>query len=149
MKLNKLKSPSYHIAGLASATAKPPGDAFLNASLDWIRENPLASNQEVPPRFVVRWICNGERDVGVELALTIFMFGYCQRQLMKQSPLSSANLTISASEVSRLFDLWQMKLGLAELNRTTDLRTRPLPLFDFPADESVSFWMNGGTDVSR
>jgi hypothetical protein len=142
VKSNESKSPTCKVAGAVPPAVRSSESPQLDASLEWIRSNPFATNHEVPVKFLDEWICEADRDEDLQLPLAVFMFGYCQRQLVKQHPPSSAKLAVSATEISRLFDLWQMKLGLAELNRKTNMRSAPLPLFDFPDDESVNIWTN-------
>jgi hypothetical protein len=110
----------------------------LQESLDWIRRNPSATNQEVPPDLRDRWMFESSEEPTVSgFHLAIFTFGYCQRRLGGKN---GQKLKIAATQILELFHMWQMKLGLAEINEKTALKSAPLALYDFPADEKIEYW---------
>ena len=119
---------------------------LLDESLGWLRGHPHATNQDVPAHLLREWVVDTRGDDPTSsLSLTVFLFGYCQAQLM---PDQSRRLEISASEVAEKFQYWQMKLGLAELHHKTDLQSAAMPLFSFPTGEQVSFWKSAPTNTA-
>ena len=113
-------------------------DLILKESLEWIRRNPDATNQDVPSDLREKWMIESTdepENSGFQLA--VFTFGFCQRQLAGKG---EQKLEIAASRVLELFQIWQMKLGLAEVNEKTELKSRPVALYDFPADEIIEYW---------
>lgn len=115
---------------------------ILDESIRWIRDHPAALNHDVPRRLRDEWTITREEEHPSALQLSVFLFGYCQA---KSSVAGGNKVEVAASEVAEKFNLWQMKLGLAELHEKTDLQSAALPLFDFPAHEQISFW----SDASR
>ena len=113
-------------------------DPRLDESIGWIRDHPKATNHDVPAKLRDGWVYNrGEDDALPGYQLAVFTYGLCQHRLASGAGNS---FTISATEILRLFELWQMKLGLAEVNEKTDVKTKPLPLYDFPSEEQVVYW---------
>jgi len=113
-------------------------DIILEESLEWIRRNPNATNQDVPPDLREKWMIETtDEPENSGFQLTVFTFGYCQRQLVGKG---EQKLEIAASRVLELFQIWQMKLGLAEVNERTELKSKPVALYDFPADEIIECW---------
>jgi hypothetical protein len=111
---------------------------MLDESIAWIRNHSTATNHDIPVTLRDSWIYNRNDDSdtpGYQLA--VFTYGLCTRRLAGKA---GKEFSISASEIIHLFELWQMKLGLAEVNEKTEVKTKPLPLFDFPADEKVEYW---------
>ena len=49
-------------------------------------------------------------------------------------------MSVPADTVLSLFQMWQLKLGLIEVHRKTELRIGPLALFDFPQGETIEYW---------
>jgi hypothetical protein len=87
---------------------------------------------------VVGWMFDSvEEPTTSGFQLAVFTFGYCQRRLEGKS---GQKLKIAATQVLELFQMWQMKLGLAEVNEKTDLKSVPLALYDFPAGEKIEYW---------
>jgi len=110
----------------------------LKESLEWIRHNPRATNQDIPSDLRGRWMFESDEEPGDSgLHLAVFTFGYCQRQLEGKNGLK---LKIAATELLELFQMWQMKLGLAEVNEKTDLKSAPVALFNFPTGEKIEYW---------
>lgn len=65
---------------------------------------------------------------------------YLQHDLVASGAPVGTRREVSTSLLIELFDRWQLKLALAELHRVTNLKVRPMPLFEFPADEKVEAW---------
>lgn len=113
-------------------------DPALNESLEWIRRNPRATNQDVPSDLRDRWMYeSGEEPDASGFQLAVFTFGYCQRQLEGKN---GQKFKIAATKLLELFQMWQIKLGLAEVNEKTDLKSAPLVLNDFPDGEKIEYW---------
>ena len=115
---------------------------LLNQSFDWIRRNPFANNLEVPNELLERWMFESdeEEEHPKGFHLSVFSFGYLQRDILtRQSPTTEPS-SISITRLLSFFDLWQLKLGLVELHRNTDLRVDPMPLFTFPDGEEIRYW---------
>jgi hypothetical protein len=75
--------------------------------------------------------------------MTVFAFGFMQCALADSADQATTEenaLSISASKLVEHFNMWQMKLGLAEMHRKTELGVAPMPLFRFPAGEQVKYW---------
>ena len=110
-------------------------------SAEWIQGNPFATTHDVPDRLVQTWVCDLE-DVTAPTGfhLSIFTFGYCQRQLLVSGVAPNHKMTVGAEKLIELFQMWQLKLGLVEVHRKTDLKVGPMPLFDFPQDEAIEYW---------
>ena len=110
-------------------------------SAEWIRANPLATIHDVPDRLVQTWCCDVEDErVPTGFYLSVFTFGYCLRQLLDSGTAPNQKITVTASKMIELFQVWQLKLGLAEVHRKTDLKVGPVALFDFPKDEAIEYW---------
>ncbi len=115
--------------------------ALFTESADWIRGNPFATTHDVPDQLVKTWVCELEDAAApTGFHLSIFTFGYCQRQLLASGVGSNHKLTVEAEKLIELFQMWQLKLGLIEVHRKTDLRVAPMALFDFPQDEAIQYW---------
>lgn len=72
--------------------------------------------------------------------LAVFTFGFLQYDLISNQVPEGVKRSFAESEILRLFDVWQLKLALAEVNRKTEVKVKPLPLFAFPDDERVETW---------
>jgi hypothetical protein len=116
--------------------------ALINQSFDWIREHPLANNLEVPNDLLERWLFEPDeedpRPAG--FYLSVFSFGYLQNEILTRQSSVGQPSSISVTRLLSFFDLWQLKLGLVELHRNTDLRVDPMPLFTFPDGEEIRYW---------
>jgi len=115
---------------------------ILDRSLDWIRSHPNAANLDVPDTLVEKWIYDDDPDDTrpTGFYLTVFSFGYFQHELMKSDLPTGQMHKVASARLFECFAAWQMKLALAMIHRKTDLNVAPLPLFDFPADEQISYW---------
>jgi hypothetical protein len=113
----------------------------LDRSLDWIRVNPNAMNLDVPPELVAEWVYEDDeaepKPSGFYFA--VFTFGFLQRDLFTSSLPLTQPRTVPVSHVIECFGIWQMKLGLAELHRKTNLEFGPMSLFAFPDDEKITY----------
>ena len=113
----------------------------FDRSVSWIRKNPAATTHDVPEELLESWSYDEENDEEPSSShLSIFMFGYCQHQLRKTGDTLGGQLSVGANEIIRLFMLWQLKLGLIEIHRKTDVKVAALPLFDFPENEVIRYW---------
>ena len=111
-------------------------DDILEESLAWIKDHPLATTKEVPISFVKKWAYDPNSELGPSsFYLTIFTFGYCQRQILKLPPERTVTFSVELTKMLPLFSLWQLKLGLVELKALNLLETEALALFDFPEGE--------------
>lgn len=123
------------VSGIFSGMTNDPR---LDESIAWIRNHPSAANHDVPAKLRDSWVYDREEDPALPgYHLAVFTYGLCQHRLAGGAGNS---FTISAAEILRLFELWQMKLGLAEVNEKTEVKTKPLPLYDFPSDEEIIYW---------
>jgi hypothetical protein len=115
---------------------------LLDQSCSWINNHPRASNLDVPDEFVARWIYEDAEDEvrPSGFYLSVFAFGYMQTELIASGSPANSQLSVPVSRLIELFHRWQMKLGLAELHRRTDLQFKPLSLFEFPEGEQVTYW---------
>lgn len=96
---------------------------------------------DVPDRLVKCWVCDLD-DVSAPMGfhLSIFTFGYCQRQLLVTDAPANKKMSVAADTVLSLFQMWQLKLGLIEVHRKTEVRIGQMPLFDFPQGETIEYW---------
>lgn len=119
----------------------PSQKALFAESADWIRTHPRATIHDVPDRLVTTWVCDLE-DTSAPMGfhLSIFTFGYCQRQLLVSDVPANIKMSVAAETMLSLFQMWQLKLGLIEVHRKTELRVGPLALFDFPQGETIEYW---------
>jgi len=116
-------------------------NALLEKSFAWIRSHPDAHNLDVPDYFLQKWIY--DRDDELEPSgffLSVFAFGFFQHEAGAKSSSASAPYSVPISRVIEVFRMWQLKLGLVEIHRKTDLGLAPLPLFAFPEGEEIHFW---------
>jgi hypothetical protein len=110
-------------------------------SVSWIRKNPSATTHDVPEDLLKSWSYDSSDELEPSSDyLAIFTFGYCQKQLQKTGNIPGQKLSIGANELLGLFVMWQLKLGLIQVHRKTDVKVEALPLFDFPESESVTYW---------
>jgi len=115
--------------------------ALFSESAAWIRSNPFATTHDVPERLAQTWVCELEDPTApTGFHLSIFTFGYCQRQLLESGVAPGQKLSVPAEKLIDLFQMWQLKLGLVEVHRKTDLRVGPMALFGFPENESIEYW---------
>lgn len=114
----------------------------LERSCAWIREHWDAGNLDVPEEFLRQWMypSDEEQEEPSGFHLAVFAFGYLQYDLIAHNVPPGAKRSVSASEIIRYFHVWQMKLALAEIHRTTHLRMKPVALFTFPEDEQIETW---------
>lgn len=120
---------------------RPSHKALFAESADWIRSHPLATIHDVPDRLVATWVCDLEDTTApTGFHLSVFTFGYCQRQLLVTDTPSNKKLSVSADTMLSLFQMWQLKLGLIEVHRKTDLQIGAMALFDFPQGETIEYW---------
>lgn len=115
---------------------------LLTESCGWIKDHWDAKNLDVPDEFVRKWIYEPDDE---ELKpsgfyLGVFTFGYCQHQLVSNDVPLGKTVSVPADRIVELFQVWQLKLAMAEVHRVTDLRVRPMPLFDFPDGEEIECW---------
>lgn len=110
-------------------------------SIKWIKEHPLATTHDVPIQLIRDWSYDKESDLAPSsFYLSIFTFGYCQRQIVSSNTPAGHEFSVTSNRLLELFLIWQLKLGLMEVHRNTDLRVGALPLFDFPPNESVTYY---------
>jgi hypothetical protein len=115
--------------------------AIFAESAEWIRGNPLATTHDVPDRLVENWVCDlKDATAPTGFHLSIFALGYCQRQLVINEVGPDRRLRVEAEKLIEMFQMWQLKLGLIEVHRKTNLRVGPMALFDFPRDEEIEYW---------
>jgi len=94
----------------------------------------------VPDELLQTWSYDHDDDLEPSsFYLSIFTFGYCQKQLGKAGSIPGRKLSVSSNELVDLFTMWQLKLGLINLHRKTDVRIETLSLFDFPENESITY----------
>jgi hypothetical protein len=117
--------------------AKNTSPNLLEHSCGWIKEHWNAENLDVPDEFVRKWIyeANDEELKPSGFYLGVFTFGYCQHQLISNDVPLGKQVNVKATRIVELFQVWQLKLAMAEIHRVTDVRVSPMPLFDFPDGE--------------
>jgi hypothetical protein len=115
---------------------------LLRQSCEWIRGHWNAKNLDVPTEFVHRWIYEpSEEEVGPSgFYLGVFTFGYCQHQLLSRDVPLGEKISVPSGRLLELFQVWQLKLAMVEIHRVTDVRVRPMTLFDFPDGEEMEYW---------
>jgi hypothetical protein len=115
---------------------------MLKRSLAWIRKHPDATNLDVPDELVSAWIFEDDeaesKPAGFYFA--VFTFGFLQRSIFTSTLPETQPRSIPVSVVFECFGMWQMKLGLVEVHRKTDLQIGPLSLFAFPEGEQITYW---------
>ncbi len=127
----------------------PGPSGLLRESYAWITANPLATTHELPDRFVQRWTYEKEDpEEPSGFYFSVFAFGYCQRQLLQRNVPPGVKLKISAEELIEFFQLWQLKLGIIEVHRKTEVRVDAMPLFDFPPNEHIVYSYAKGDKAS-
>jgi hypothetical protein len=117
----------------------------LDRSHAWIRSHLDGTNLDVPADLLSEWIFQddeeGPHPKGFHMS--VFAYGFMQCALA-DSPVPTTTpengLSISASKLIEYFNVWQLKLGLAEMHRKTEVGVAPMPLFRFPAGEQVKYW---------
>jgi hypothetical protein len=113
----------------------------LKQSLAWIRNHPDATNMDVPDDLVSAWIFEDDeaepKPAGFYFA--VFTFGFLQRSIFSSSLPKSQPRSVPVSVVFENFGIWQMKLGLAEIHRKTELQIGPMSLLAFPDDEQITY----------
>ena len=96
-------------------------------------------NVDIPDDLLQEWMRSsapGDIDpIGYQLA--VFSFGYLYHDLVINKIDSDVPRSIAATKILELFNVWQVKLALAAVDRATGLRTSALPLFSFSEDEQV------------
>ncbi len=120
---------------------KKPSE-LLNRSLAWVRTHPNATNMDVPEEFLFQWIFEDEGDEPrpAGFFMTVFAFGHLQHEVLTDNMPPSQPRTMPVDQLYERFGMWQLKLGLAQICRMTDLRIEPLVLFGFPSGEEVKYW---------
>lgn len=119
---------------------------LLEKSLEWIRLHPRAYNTDVPESLSSSWIMPSEESEEPDgYFFQVFAFGFMQRKLYS-SPRSRKNPhKVSLSKLQECFMVWQLKLAMSELSQKTDLKSEPMELWAFPANEQVRFWGESST----
>jgi hypothetical protein len=116
-------------------------ELMFEESAEWIRSNPFATIHDVPDQLIGMWTCDsGDATAPAGFQMSIFTFGYCQRRLLGECVPRDQKIIVPATELIELFQIWQLKLGLLEVHRRTELRVGALALFDFPLDEAIEYW---------
>lgn len=114
-------------------------DSLFEESIAWIRDHPCATNHDIPGNLRGSWVYDREDDRAMPgYQLAVFAYGLFQSRLIESG--GNKSLTVSASEISQLFELWQMKLGMAEVHEKTEVKSKPLSLYRFPSDEQIIYW---------
>jgi hypothetical protein len=115
---------------------------LLERSCGWIKDHWDAKNVDVPDEFLHQWIYDHNEDYvdPTGFYLAVFSFGYLQHELMAKGVPFGAKRSVPVSLLMETFQLWQLKLALVELHRVTNLRFRPMALFEFPDDERIEAW---------
>lgn len=120
---------------------RPSHKALFAESAEWIRSHPHATIHDVPDQLISSWACDLEDTTApTGFHMSVFTFGYCQRQLLTRGVPANQRMSVDVLTVIELFQMWQLKLGLAEVHRRTEVRIGPMALFDFPQGESIEYW---------
>lgn len=117
-------------------------DEIRDRSLAWIQSNPSASNLQVPQDLRELWLSihSGDPDSPeADLLVVIFTHGLMQQQLLTNKWMRKKKMQISLKEIMHQFDLWILKLSLAEISAKTEQKSNPLPLWRFSKNEKVTF----------
>ena len=118
---------------------------LLDQSLEWVRQHMNATNLDVPKDLLKLWIYSqdsDESDLPPGLSLSVLVYGYMVHDFAANPAPDGTKRQIPMKRIKEMFQLWQMKLALNELYRCTELRSRPVPLFSFPDDEQLAFWVD-------
>jgi hypothetical protein len=117
----------------------------LERSYIWIRSHLDGTTSDIPAEFLSQWLFqdDGKGPFPQGFHMSVFAYGFMQCALA-DSPVPATTpengLSISTSKLIEYFNIWQLKLGLAEMHRKTELGVAPMPLFRFPAGEQVKYW---------
>lgn len=124
---------------------------LLKRSCEWIRSNWNAQNLDVPTEFIHKWIYepNEEEAKPSGFYLGVFTFGYCQHQLLSRGVPVGERMSVPSSRLLELFQVWQLKLAMVEVHRVTNVRMRPVALFDFPEGEQIEYWREPRENASQ
>jgi len=113
-------------------------DTGLVRSCTWIRKNWDATNLEVPADLRSLWSRRDEKGPS-ELQLAVLLFGLIQQNWRKAKTSRDGSFQISASALLEFYNIWQIKLALADLHHVSDIETSPVPLFVFSATDQIHF----------
>lgn len=103
---------------------------LLKESTDFIANNLDCFSDKVPVHLLDSWCIKEESDMNKIIDTyqwTVFIYAllkYKERSGLKEFQTSIEDLLKS-------FETWQLILGCAEVSRITDVKTKPMKLFDF------------------
>ncbi len=119
---------------------------LFEQSRAWIAHHPNATNLDVPDELLTQWIFNDDEEDPKPSGyfLSVFSFGFLQRRLLTDGLPASQRRTVPMALLIQNFSRWQLKLGIVELHRTTELAFAPMPLFSFPDGEEIQCWPRTG-----
>ena len=115
---------------------------LLNRSFAWIREHLNATTRDVPAEFLTEWSFKDDEEYPKPegFFMSVFAFGHLQHELLTGDVPPGEKLTMPVELLYERFGMWQRKLGLAQVNRMTNLQIEPLVLFGFPEGEEVRYF---------
>jgi len=115
---------------------------LLQQSVRWIHDHPHACQQDVPRDLLKHWFYEPDPE-GTEppgFAFAVFTYGHLLLDFHLHPVPVGVPKEVPMSKLRTLFDYWQLKLALAELERRSELRFKPLPLFPTTKEEIIHVW---------
>lgn len=128
---------------------KNPEPLFFKESLEWIKTNPNVTTHDLPERFIRHWTHNKDDGSPSSYLWGIFMLGVVLHRTLKNQVLSDGSVNVSENELMDNFYKWQVKISMAEIHQKTDMRLKPLVIFDFPEGESIESISSAGRFKGR
>lgn len=126
-----------------------PKPRFVERSCDWIANHLDATTHDLPDNLLREWLLDA--DAADSLAagsyLTIFCFGSLLHDLKARDWIPNERLPMSVAGVFRMFAVWQLKLRMTQLHRTTNLHVDPTPIFPCGQNEWLRVSHKSATDV--
>jgi hypothetical protein len=120
----------------------------LRRSFDWIREHPGATNLDVPTDLIDQWIFEDDDEDPKPMGffMSVFTFGFLQQEVLADGFPPEQSRSVPVSRLLECFGVWQLKLGLAEIHRRTEMRLEPSALFAFPDGEELRYRLGTSTN---
>jgi|SRR5690606_9198572 len=105
-------------------------ETLFQESLNFIKANLGATFNAVPGYLRDFWMIEGDLspdDPTTTKQWSVFMYALLAYKKSK----NITEFRLGQDEFFKLFDDWQIVLSLAEINEKTDMKVKPIKLFDF------------------